>query len=1148
MAGGTNGAPLAGNQTAPQSVAATRATSPLDARIEEIEDESIAELRHLAETKEHCPKITTRDTAPRAVGPTSPYSTQELRARWFAEFADITSGVPERLPPLRDINHRIPLVDDNLQYHYHLPRCAEAIKPALMEKIERYVRAEWWTPATVPQAAPMLCIPKKDGGLRTVIDCRKRNDNTVKDVTPFPDQEQIRMDVARAPVRSKIDLSDAYEQIRIEPTDVPKTAFATVYGTMLSNVLQQGDCNGPATFQRLMTHVFRKHIGIFVHVYLDDIFVYSDSVDDHERHLRVVFQTLRDNHLFLKAKKCDLYSERMDCLGHVIDDQGLHADSDKMARVREWRTPRNYNDVQRFLGLVQYLAHFMPDVSAFTGPLAAMTKNGHAFDWCPLHQKCFDSIKALACKSPILRPIDPRREDPIWVICDASVSGVGALYGQGPDWTKCRPAGFMSRKFTDAQRSYRVFELETIAILEALLKWEDKLLGRPITIVTDHKALEFFQTQARLSNRQTRWMEFMSRFNYTIKYVKGITNKVADCFSRYFASDTPGEVHPADDYVAVDSRLDPDGEDLPMHRLAELRAMRVSREPPRQPLPACGLVTRAMLETRHAEAAALAESSPAAPDPEPAADDPALFEPAADTPDLIATVQPHADFIVAVRAGYPGDTIFSKVLTAPAEYARFSLDDGLIYTNNRAGHRVLCIPRARLGSRSLADIVISQGHQTLGHFGHRKTSDYIRRWCWWPSMGRDIEKFCLSCGICQTSKPSNQLPQGLLHSLPLPTRPWGSLSMDFVGPFPPSHGFDYLWVVLCRLTSMAHLIPLSTTVRASELAWIFVRDIVRLHGLPDSILSDRDSKFTSRFWREVHRILGTRLLMSTAFHPQTDGATERANRSIVQILRSVVRPDQNDWVDQLPLVEFALNSTVSSSTGFAPFELNFGHMPRMATQLPHTATVPGVRQFAEQVLENLACAHDAIIASRVHQTYHANRSRRSEDVQHGEHTPWQPGDLVYLSTENLTLPAHRARKLAPRFIGPYRILSGDSTTSAYTLDLPAELVKRGIHPTFHASLLRRHEPNDDAVFPHRDVAVFYDMGSPDDQEWYVDEILAHTWVGKKPEFHVKWTLGDTTWEPLEHCKDLAALDQYLELLGVSDWRQLPRKTSGRRRA
>lgn len=131
------------------------------------------------------------------------------------------------------------------------------------------------------------------------------------------------MDVARAKVKSKIDLSDADEQVRIIPEDVWKTAFATVYGTMISQVMQQGDCNAPSTFQRLMTHIFQQHIGRFVHAYLDDIFVYSDSIEDHKKHLRIVFESLRKADLYLKAAKCDLYSKRMDCLGHIIDDHGM---------------------------------------------------------------------------------------------------------------------------------------------------------------------------------------------------------------------------------------------------------------------------------------------------------------------------------------------------------------------------------------------------------------------------------------------------------------------------------------------------------------------------------------------------------------------------------------------------------------------------------------------------------------------------------------------------------------------------------------------------------------------------------------------------------------------------------------------------------
>ena len=445
-----------------------------------------------------------------------------------------------------------------------------------MEKIDHYLRAGWWEEKNVPQASPLLCIPKKDGRLRTVVDCRERNLNTVKDLTPFPDQDMIRNDVARAPYRTKLDMSDAYEQVRVEPDDVKNSAFSTIVGTFLSHVIQQGDCNAPATFQRLMTRIFRRYIGKFVYIYLDDIFIFSYSLEDHESHLDTVFSILREQKLYLSAKKVDLYSERMDCLGHLIDRRGLHADGDKMKSVRHWPKPRDYNDVQKFLGMINYLSQFMPDVSVFTSPLSGMSRM-KVWRWTPLHEKCFENLKVMACRSPILRPIDYERAQQngefIFLICDASISGIGSYYGQGRDWETCRPAGFLSKKFSTAQASYRTYEQETLAILEGLLRWEDKLLGRKIVIITDHRTLEFFNTQRSLSFRQTRWYEYLSRFDYSIQYVEGLKNVVADALSRMYAGRNTDI--PIDDWVNADVRLDPEGETLPIDRLLESRAMQL---------------------------------------------------------------------------------------------------------------------------------------------------------------------------------------------------------------------------------------------------------------------------------------------------------------------------------------------------------------------------------------------------------------------------------------------------------------------------------------------------------------------------------------------------------------------------------------------
>jgi len=315
----------------------------------------------------------------------------KLREHWIEICKKSFESQPDRLPPLRKINHQIPLIDEKKKIHYQPPKCPDAFKDTLLAKIARYMKAGWWAPTTTSQAVPMLCVPKSAKNtkeLRTVFDLQEQNSNTHKDLTPMPDQDNIQQSIAQAKYRSKADISNAYELMRVDPKDVWKTAFATIYSTFISNIMQMGDCNAPSMFQRFIMDLLQEYIGKFVHAYLDDIFVFSETIEDHERHLSIVIEKLNQTEFFLNPKKCDFYSTRMDCQGHIIDNKGIHANADKMALIREWRTPRSYHDIQQFLGLVQYLQHFMPNISAFMGPLSSMTKN--AFLWKPLHKKCFE--------------------------------------------------------------------------------------------------------------------------------------------------------------------------------------------------------------------------------------------------------------------------------------------------------------------------------------------------------------------------------------------------------------------------------------------------------------------------------------------------------------------------------------------------------------------------------------------------------------------------------------------------------------------------------------------------------------------------------------------------------------------------------------
>ncbi|KAJ3003961.1 hypothetical protein NUW54_g5037 [Trametes sanguinea] len=485
------------------------------------------------------------------------------------------------------------------------------------------------------------------------------------------------------------------------------------------------------------------------------------------------------------------------------------------------------------------------------------------------------------------------------------------------------------------------------------------------------------------------------------------------------------------------------------------------------------------------------------------------------------------DLVGALRGRFGEDEFFGRIQTSPKEYKNFRVDHGLVFIRDQ-GTEKLCVPDVRVNGRSAREIVTLHMHLLLAHLGAYKTLGLLRDYVWWKTMARDVQTYCDTCQTCKRSKPSNQKPYGLLNPLPVPSRPWEAVGIDFVGPLPESKNqdgvHDSITTVIDLLTGMVHLIPSRTHYSAKEVAELVFEHIYKHHGLPKAIVSDRDSLFSSLFWTHLHKLLNIELRISSAYHPESDGSTERANRTIGQMLRQCISPNQRDWVSKLPAIEFAINSAQSDTTGYAPFFLNSGQMPRsMIWDDTAKDEYPGVQSYAERVKNAVMSAHDSIIAARTKQTHDANRRRRP--------TPFVSGDLVYLSTKNISLPRGYSHKLAPKYIGPYKILR-DYGNNSYKLDLPADLRSRGIHDVFHASLLHVHEPNDDHLFPGRLVSQVLDLGSTDG-EWAIDKILTHQGRGEEALFEALWRWGDRTWIPYSTIANLDILKEYLEVLDIS---------------
>jgi hypothetical protein len=226
---------------------------------------------------------------------------------------------------------------------------------------------------------------------------------------------------------------------------------------------------------------------------------------------------------------------------------------------------------------------------------------------------------------------------------------------------------------------------------------------------------------------------------------------------------------------------------------------------------------------------------------------------------------------------YSDDLFFDLIIKNPRDYKNFEVSNGFVFLKDKE-QCLLCTPNIMVGPRRLREILISHAHSILAHLGPRKMVTYLRDNVWWKGLSSDVEAFCKSCGVCKMSKPSNHAPYWFLNTLDIPTRPWETIGIDFVGPLPKSktlnRAFDMILVAICHLTSLVHLIPMKQTFQAKDIAEVIFDRVYKHHGMPKNIISDHDTLFTSTFWRRLHELTGTKLRMSSAYHPQSYGATE----------------------------------------------------------------------------------------------------------------------------------------------------------------------------------------------------------------------------------------------------------------------------------
>ena len=960
----------------------------------------------------------------------------ELKLSDLVVVRDFPDVFPDELPgviPDREVEFSIELLPGTTPISIVPYRMAPSELRELKVQLQELLEKGFIQPSVSPWGAPVLFVKKKDGTMRLCIDYRQLNQVTVKNKYPLPRIDDLFDQLQGACVFSKIDLRSGYHQLKVKDSDVSKTAFRTRYGHYEFLVMPFGVTNAPAIFMDLMNRVFRPFLDSFVIVFIDDILVYSHSPEEHEKHLRLVLQTLRDKQLYAKFSKCEFWLDKVAFLGHVISVEGIHVDPKKIEAVMNWEQPKNVSEIRSFRGLAGYSRRFLQGFSSIVVPLTRLTRKDVKFEWTDDCEHSFQELKTKLTTAPVLTI--PSGKGDFVVYSDASHQGLGCVLMQ-----QGQVVAYASRQLKPHERNYPIHDLELAAVVFALKMWRHYLYGESFEVFTDHQSLKYLFTQRDLNARQRRWMELIKDYECVIHYHPGRANVVADALSRKSTE-----------------------------RLACIKCCRAE---------ICAEMNNLGVEFEQRNMGVMLAHLQVRP---------LLI-------DRIRELQMQDDQLQKIR-----QQVVDKVNTD------FSiLGDGTLMFGNR-----FCIPNDPM----LKKDILEEAHQSLYamHPGSTKMYRDLREVYWWPGMKKDIAEYVARCLTCQQVKAEHQKPAGLLQPLPIPQWKWEHITMDFVVGLPKtSTGFDSIWVIVDRLTKSAHFLPVKVTYALDKYAKLYVDEIVRLHGAPVSIVSDRDPRFTSRFWPSLQQAMGTTLKFSTAFHPQTDGQSERTIQTLEDMLRACMLDFKGMWSDYIALMEFAYNNSYQSSIEMAPFEALYGRKCRT----PVCWTEVGERQLLgpemiQDTTEKIKTVHEHLKVAQSRQKSYADNRRRELE--------FEVGDQVFLKVSPWkgVLRFGRRGKLNPRYIGPYAIVERVGA-AAYRLELPPEMSK--LHNVFHVSMLRKYIADPSHVLVQQPIELEDDLSYVEEPVQILDrreQVLRNKVI---PLVKVLWrsqTVEEATWESEE---------------------------------
>ncbi len=892
---------------------------------------------------------------------------------------DLVPGArPFKSPPFR----AGPKTRELVQFEVNKQLKAGVIEP---------VQSEW--------AAPVLFDPKKDGKLRFCVDYRKLNTLTVRDSYPLPRMDECIDSLGEATVFTTLDAYAGYWQLPIKKEDRHKTAFVCHTGTYQYNRMPFGLTNAPASFQRALDMILTKYKWKQCLIYLDDVIVFSNSIEDHIQHVDDILSCLAHAGVTLKIKKCSFFTTTVEYLGHIIKPGRLEIDRANTESLRQAQPPADKSSLRSFLGLCNVYRRFIKDFSTTAGPLNALLRKNSP-DQFVLNEEQTASFRSLI--DSILSPDTlalPKPNLQYSVDTDASSYGLGCTLFQTQEDGERRPIGFWSRSLNEHERNYSTTERECLAVIWALKTLRPYLMFEKFTVHTDHGSLRWLFNITEPSGRLMRWRLLLSEFDFEIKYKKGNLNCQADALSRLrtLAETIPEDHDTIPSFLATESEeseTDLTTDRLPANLLFKQTTKTLSNEHFTCP------ETSDLLYLDDVEVDAVLATLPV-----PTRNDP-IFTPIS-----------HEELVIAQQQDSFCSDIRRKLNEGEVLPFGFNQDGLLCRT---VEHEQVVIPHA-LKARVLH---IHHYARLAGHPGGRKLYAAIRRNMYWPAMAVDCYATVRRCPTCAKNRIKLRKNTTTLQLFPA-NGPLEAIAIDIMGELiKTSRGNQYLLVITDRFTKLTKTVPLRG-VSSAEIARAFVNEWIFNYGPPLDVLADNAKYFSSRFFLDVCRILNIHNSFTTTYHPQANGQVERFNRSIKDAIRAYLDDHPRDWDLYTSALTFAYNCQPHSSTAVAPFELVLSRPPpplALRQQPSITQSPQESRQKWKHWLER--ALHEG--RERLKKTQ--ERYKRNYDARlRKQRETIKANDTVYLRKERRDESEHR-HKLATLAEGPFKVKSATRQT------------------------------------------------------------------------------------------------------------------------